>query len=615
MTDNHILNEANANANRNTEDILAKFQELESFENHPFQFNLKLLQIAKDLDISSEEMKNLWEQYCQNSHPIPPSKRWFNQGQSCLKKLGQTIVFLGQFSLLFGVIVFIMDADKREKTSRNQSWQVINNIDPEKINASAGRIEALESLNRGCEGENNSPKFISQEGWKQWRNLPLVKGFYADCINLNKLNLQGANLSPISLPWSQLQEVIFIEANLENANLQGAQLQHSILSKVQLSGANLQQSNLSNANLIEAQMSGAKLRKANLLKAHLNSTDLTGADLRGANLIDADLTGANLTRVVFDSQTQPFEKIKDYLPQQGAYFIDFQEKTKAKLEKADLRKVDLSETNLEEANLKEANLGKANLYKSNLINGILEKTNLRGTNFEKAKLNTNTKFTEAIYDEETEKKFPFQWRGILKRTAYKIQENSQLQGANLSKADLTDANLKRSNLREANLSKADLRSADLTDADLTGANLQSALYDVGTRLPEKFKEKFSQFAYNLDVGSQLNNANLEELNLESVNLVYANLEGANFKQAHLRQAMLFKANLRQANLAGANLVFANLEQANLENAVLNQANLEGANLKGVIGLTPEQVKQAKFWEKATYSPDFLRTLKSTSQKN
>ena len=31
-------------------------------------------------------------------------------------------------------------------------------------------------------------------------------------------------------------------------------------------------------------------------------------------------------------------------------------------------------------------------------------------------------------------------------------------------------------------------------------------------------------------------------------------------------------------------------------------------MQGAIGLIPEQVKQGKSWEKAIYSPDFLRQL-------
>ncbi|MEM8779478.1 MAG: pentapeptide repeat-containing protein, partial [Cyanobacteria bacterium P01_G01_bin.49] len=574
------------NTKDNPEAIIARFKELETLTNNPFNFQVKLLQIAQELELSLEETQQLWERYCQGNPEFSSSSKWLEQSLDYIKQLGKSIVFLGQFSLLFGVIIFILDAEKREKSSRNQSWQVINNIDPEKINASAGRIEALESLNKGCEEENNPPLGMGQDFWQTWRHLPLTKGFYADCINLNKLNLQGANLSPIKLPWSQLKEVILIEANLENANLQGAELQQSILSKVRLSRANLQGADLSNADLVEAKISGTKLRDANLFQADLTGADLTGADLRGTNLINADLTGANLTRVVFDRQTQPFEKIRDYLPQQGAYFLDVKQKTQADLAKADLRQVDLSETNLEEANLRQANLGQANLQKSNLFNGIFQRANLRGTNFEGAKLNENSQFNQAIYDQAMEKTFPIKWREMLRKTAYKVEEKAQLGQADLEKADLSGANLQGSDLTGANLSQADLRRADLSEADLTGANLSSALYDVGTRFPEKFRTMFKQSAYNLDVGSQLNQANLEGLNLENANLVEANLQRANLQGANLRRGLLFKAQLQEANLEGANLVSANLEQANFEKTNLKQANLEGANLQGAIGLTP-----------------------------
>lgn len=63
-------------------------------------------------------------------------------------------------------------------------------------------------------------------------------------------------------------------------------------------------------------------------------------------------------------------------------------------------------------------------------------------------------------------------------------------------------------------------------------------------------------------------------------------------------------------IASENLLFFSVNGFyNLKNTILKDANLEGANLQGAIGLTSEQVKQAKSWEKAIYSPEFFRQLK------
>ena len=97
--------------------------------------------------------------------------------------------------------------------------------------------------------------------------------------------------------------------------------------------------------------------------------------------------------------------------------------------------------------------------------------------------------------------------------------------------------------------------------------------------------------YEVNPGSDLRMANLEEANLEGANLRGANLEGANLRGANLWGANLREANLEGANLAGANLAEANLygaylAEANLGGACLANANLEGANL-GHWAILPE----------------------------
>ncbi len=145
-------------------------------------------------------------------------------------------------------------------------------------------------------------------------------------------------------------------------------------------------------------------------------------------------------------------------------------------------------------------------------------------------------------------------------------KGAYLEGAYLEGANLTGASLMYAILGEANLKKANLMSANLMSANLMSANLISA--------------------------------NLDEANLERAYLMYANLKEADLLLVNLKEANLISANLIEAYLAGANLLGANLLGANLLRA----------NLEGVKNCTPDQIKAAKNWDKAHYSPEFRQQL-------
>ncbi|MBD2212938.1 pentapeptide repeat-containing protein [Nostoc linckia FACHB-104] len=129
-------------------------------------------------------------------------------------------------------------------------------------------------------------------------------------------------------------------------------------------------------------------------------------------------------------------------------------------------------------------------------------------------------------------------------------------------------------------------------------------------------------------GVSLRGLDANQAYLERINLANAYLRYANFKQANVSRANLSKANLNnsdlsysnltysnftyadlnKANLSYANLVSINLSKANLQYTYLYGADLSDANLSDVENLTPEQVKQAKNWEKAKYSEEFRKQL-------
>ena len=145
--------------------------------------------------------------------------------------------------------------------------------------------------------------------------------------------------------------------------------------------------------------------------------------------------------------------------------------------------------------------------------------------------------------------------------------------------DLSGTNLRGANLILANLNLANLNGANLIGANLIGANL------IGANLNEAYL-----------YGAYLNRAYLNEAYLNRANLDRANLNRANLNGAILDRADLIGADLNEADLIGANLNRANLNRANL-----NRANLIGANLIGAVGLNPEQIKSACFWERAIHT--------------
>ncbi|MEO0934556.1 MAG: pentapeptide repeat-containing protein, partial [Cyanobacteria bacterium J06641_2] len=200
--------------------------------------------------------------------------------------------------------------------------------------------------------------------------------------------------------------------------------------------------------------------------------------------------------------------------------------------------------------------------------------------------------------------------------------------ANLSGIDLSDANLRGAdlgdaNLSDANLSYANLRGADLGDANLSDANLSYANLSYADLIGAHLSDANLSYAdlRGADLrGADLSAANLSGAKLEGAKFAYANLSNANLSGAKLSGAKLSGAKLSGANLSGANISGANLMRADFNGADLSDADLSFANLNGVIfwdkkfswkeakNITTAQIKRAKNWEKAIYSPKFRKEL-------
>jgi uncharacterized protein YjbI with pentapeptide repeats len=467
-------------------------QQLSAIAADPFEFQIRLIQMARDLKISQEDCRLLWEQYQHHRdqpNPLTPYWQWLTRGGMRLTQIRNGILFLSQFSILFGVILFFAEADKRQIESRHQAWQVINRV-ASQDKTSAGRIEALEQLNRGCQEIYEPHPWWNPFQWSFWRTFALTQGFYAHCISLGGLALPGVQLSGINLEGADLQQANFAASYLQSAQFSGANLEGANFSRAQMGHARLQRAILSNAQFTEANLSRSDLRGSNLIGAQLTLTDLSFADLRGIDLTDASLEGTTLQGTIYDCQTQPFQVLfQGVMKPRGGYFIDakpsncitgldkrFQNLESAQLVEANLQKMDLSGYNLSHANLQNAKLNQAQLSKSNLAHANLRGADLRGANLSQANLKA------AIYDSQTQ--FSFANQSRFKAVAYWVGDRAQLSQAQLQGANLRGTLLRGANLEKAQLQRADLREADLSEADLTDAQVQGAIYDRTYALTE-----------------------------------------------------------------------------------------------------------------------------------
>ena len=111
-------------------------------------------------------------------------------------------------------------------------------------------------------------------------NVP-AKDFGQYWLNLDNVNLNGADLSGSYL----------MRTNFKNAKLKG-----TMLNQTNLQGANLEGSNLEEADLEGTNLSSFRLEKSDGSVVNIN-TNLIGANLKDANLKDANLKDANLLGV------------------------------------------------------------------------------------------------------------------------------------------------------------------------------------------------------------------------------------------------------------------------------------------------------------------------------
>jgi Pentapeptide repeats (8 copies) len=142
-------------------------------------------------------------------------------------------------------------------------------------------------------------------------------------------------------------------------------------------------------------------------------------------------------------------------------------------------------------------------------------------------------------------------------------------------------------------------------------DIQAILTVLGRRPTGPRRERPDQ---QLDLSStHLENIQLQSANLNGTNFTNANLQNANLWKAKLQNvsfmfATLDYANLWEVDLQGAILNAARFRQASFASAILRDAHVGNADLRNAQSLHPDQIKAARLWENAHYSPDLRADL-------
>jgi uncharacterized protein YjbI with pentapeptide repeats len=138
--------------------------------------------------------------------------------------------------------------------------------------------------------------------WNQWRQeAPEIRPLLYEA-ELDRANLNGANLANANMIRARLRRARLVGANFHEANLGGADL----------SGAKLMRANFCRTDLYETTLSGANLESANLQGTQLARTDFAGAQLINCRIyglsawdlkVDKKTTQRDLI-IVYDKQTE-----------------------------------------------------------------------------------------------------------------------------------------------------------------------------------------------------------------------------------------------------------------------------------------------------------------------
>ena len=483
-------------------------------------------------------------------------------------------------------------------------------------------------------------------------SITLRGAFLRDAV-IRYSRLVGANLEGADLRNAKLECTVLKRANFDKANLEGAKVRNTNFESAKFRGAILKEANFYTAAARvssgedkacpkETSFHGANLERADLSRSSFIKVVFGETKFRGANLIKAKILGSSVTasdfREIFNQKTD--------LTRADLRCSRF---NGSKMEGVILKKAELGGTNFSYANLTNADLTGAKFYRLNCsdpcIDLYINNKDCNGEDKIKAKLvgtilafaNLQGSILEGVDLTKAD------LRG------------ANLRGAHLSEAILIDSNLMLTDLssttgltcvqlRKAKYWRVSIRDLKCGQETLNFKNLivdsQSRDRQVRVKARDDFRHVLEEFArsfregrrekkrqiseatikaavrhFDKDTmkgaimsGADLRILNLDDIVLEKAYLDGAILAGALFRRANLKGANLVRADLRKADLRGANLFGADMrnskfQHAKLDGAILKGADLHSANLHDVIGLTCEQLKVAKNWEKSFRSSE------------
>jgi uncharacterized protein YjbI with pentapeptide repeats len=329
-------------------------------------------------------------------------------------------------------------------------------------------------------------------------------------VNLQGVNLEGANLS----------EIDFYGANLEGINLSNATLIGSNLKNSRLIKANFTNANLANTIFDDAWLLGVNFSRANLTGASLKSRLIGNADFSQANLNRANLEDCNQWINYSD-----FPNLDDELLELFIGLINF---SGASLKEANLKRScfdnsDFSKADLSFANLREAELRLAKFKGACLNEADFIGADLKECDFSKASL-INSNFTGANLSKANLSEI------VASIALYAIDNGIEMGycfssahfiRANLYQAKLTKADLWGTNFTGANLTKCDLNEADMTDADLSECNISGASFEKAQTDNYGYPCKlYRAYFYEDDEPIGINLENIESIKLSLKNFPY-----------------------------------------------------------------------------------------------
>lgn len=185
-------------------------------------------------------------------------------------------------------------------------------------------------------------------------------------LNLAECSFRGANLTGVSLAYSDLHSADFSEANLMQANLTGCDLHATNLVRTNLSYSQNSQADFTGANMTQMVADSASFQNAKLNHAIVRETSMMEADFTHASLNETNLRNSNLSDAVFTDADLTNADFRD-----------------ANCERAHFKGANLTGVNFKGANLSSVEMDKADFSQAQDVSKTYQTESF---NLEKAKL-------------------------------------------------------------------------------------------------------------------------------------------------------------------------------------------------------------------------------------